>query len=350
MVSRQESVLSLVKFNKFFKQLNYDIGVTGKIQLSQYFDEVLDFEQWVDNVVEYVFFNPDPKILDLISALGSAETLKSYVEEGKSVMAESTYEALSKIVNSIAKLQSIVDENTKAAKGKFTSLPEAFAFQDAENLFQRAVQAGFLTSDFQPKGDTDLYTLKIIGFAIGDILKFTPRHKWSHFEELWNIDYVNKLSSLPISDKQYKRAMPLMNLYPEVDFNALVKPREDLFFTAAYGMRRVRTLYKELLINRYISKDTDYDDFLSIFNLGSNKIMKPVDWINDQRHLAYFIHLTFSKTNKECWSKTHACFTINGATPNVGTMKSGLVSLQRKSSFETYDPVLKRIASEYNNG
>ena len=56
MISRQEAVLSFVKFNKFFKQLNYDIGVTGKVHLSQYADELMEFEQWVDNVIEYVLF------------------------------------------------------------------------------------------------------------------------------------------------------------------------------------------------------------------------------------------------------------------------------------------------------
>ena len=45
MISRQEAVLSFVKFNKFFKQLNYDIGVTGKVHLSQYADELMEFEE-----------------------------------------------------------------------------------------------------------------------------------------------------------------------------------------------------------------------------------------------------------------------------------------------------------------
>ena len=168
MVSRQEAVLSFVKFNKFFKQLNYDIGVTGKVHLSQYADELMEFEQWVDNVIEYVLFNPDPKIIDLISALGSSEIIKNYAEEGKAVLEASTYDALSKVIDSTAKLLSLVNESIETSKGKFTSLPEAFAFQDAENLFLRAVKAGYLTSDFQPKGDTDLYTLKILGFAIGE--------------------------------------------------------------------------------------------------------------------------------------------------------------------------------------
>lgn len=83
MVSRQQAVLSYVKFNKFFKQLNYNIGVMGEIHLSGFADELLDFDQWVDDVVSYVHFNPDPIIIEQISALGSSDVLRDYIEEGK---------------------------------------------------------------------------------------------------------------------------------------------------------------------------------------------------------------------------------------------------------------------------
>lgn len=134
MVSRQEAVLSFVKFNKFFKQLNYDIGVTGKVHLSQYADELMEFEQWVENVIEYVLFNPDPKIIDLISALGSSEIIRNYVEDGKAVLEASTYDALSKVIDSTAKLLSLVNESIETSKGIFTSLPEAFCLPRCYNF------------------------------------------------------------------------------------------------------------------------------------------------------------------------------------------------------------------------
>jgi len=349
MVSRQQAVLSLVKFNRFFKQLNYHIGVMGKIQLSDFTEEMLNFDQWVDDVVTYVRFNPAPVIIDQISALGSSRVLSDYIEEGKAVLPANSYDALSRVIEATATLQSLVQESIEKAKGKFADLPEAFAYKNAADLFDRAVTGGFLTSTYQPKADTDIYMQKVIAFAIGELLKLTPRHKWSHFEVLWDIDYANKLSSVPISDRQFQRAAPIMALYPEVDFTALVKPKDDAFFTAAYGTRPVRMMYKELVRNGYISKETMVDDFLSIFNFGKHKTMKQVEWTNDQRHLAYFVYLAFTKTNKDCWVKAHACFTIKGAAPNIGSMKSGLVSLQSKNTFDNYDPVLKRIASEYNN-
>ena len=136
-----------------------------------------------------------------------------------------------------------------------------FANEEAAALFDRAVGAGFLTVEYQPKGDTDLYTLKFLAYAIGSILHLTTRHKWSHFEELWNISKNNKLSSLPVTEKLYKRAEKFMQLYPEVDFTKLTKPQEDLYFEASYGSHRVRDLYYELIEHGYIDSYTTPDAF-----------------------------------------------------------------------------------------
>ena len=59
---------------------------------------------------------------------------------------------------------------------------------------------------------------------------------------------------------------------------------------------------------------------------------------------------TFSKTNKDYWVKTVACFSVNGHAPHKGSLVTGLVAMQRKPNFGTFDVELKRIASKYNNG
>ena len=49
-----------MKFNKFFKQLAYDVSISGHVKLTPYFDELLNFEQWSNDVIEYITSNPDP--------------------------------------------------------------------------------------------------------------------------------------------------------------------------------------------------------------------------------------------------------------------------------------------------
>lgn len=76
MKTRQEVVLSFVKFNKFAKQLIYDICILGITKLSSYADELLNFEEWVDDVIAYANINPDPIILDKIVSLGSGNATR----------------------------------------------------------------------------------------------------------------------------------------------------------------------------------------------------------------------------------------------------------------------------------
>lgn len=347
---RQQAVLSFVKFNKFFKQLVNDIGITGNVQLTPYVDELLSFEQWKDDVLEYVRVNPDPIILDKITTLGSPVILENYILEGKDVLPPNTSDALKKVVSAVNEMNGLVHSCHQEAKGKYADLVEEFANEEAAALFDRAVKADYLTMDYQPKGDTDIFTLKILAFAIGVMLHLTTRHRWTHFEEQWSIDVSNKLTSVPIGEKQFKRAEKLMKLYPEVDFSALMKPKEDVFFDAVYGSKRVRTLYNELRNHGYISEETTVDQFLGIFNLSRSKTRKPVEWKSNQRKLSYFVYYALSPTNKDFWIKAQSCFTINGKAPHKGSMITGLVSLRSRSDYERYDLVLKRIASEYNNG
>ena len=350
MVTRQEAVLSFVKFNKFAKQLIYDICIGGNTKLTSYAEELLQFEQWKEDIMLYINFNPDPIIIEKIASLGSPEMLESYINDGKDTLPQNTLDALTGVVNAMYSIHDLCYNINQESKGKFRYLVDEFANEEAAALFDRAVSAGYLTAEYQPKGDTDNYTLKIIAFAIGELLHLTMRHKWSHFEEQWSINRANKLSTLPISERQFKRSGKLMQLYPEVDFTMLTAPNEDKYFDAAYGARRVRALYQELLDHGYISPDTTVEDFLSIFNLGNQTTRKPIEWMKSQQHLSYFIYYTFSKTNKDYWVKTVACFSVNGHAPHKGSLVTGLVAMQRKPNFGTFDVELKRIASKYNNG
>ncbi|WP_306572277.1 hypothetical protein [Segatella buccae] len=350
MKTRQEVVLSFVKFNKFAKQLIYDICIMGNTKLSLYADELLNFEEWVDDVIVYANLNPDPIILDKIASLGSPEMLEKYLKDGKNSISENTYDALTKVVNAMNSLHQTCYDINQEAKGKFKYLVDEFANEEAASLFDRAVSAGYLTAEYQPKGDTDLQTLKVLAFAIGEALHLTMRHKWSHFEEQWSIPYSNKLSSLPMSERQIKRTEKIKKLYPVVDFSTLTKLKEERYFEATYGSRRVRELYQELYKHGYISSDTTVEDFLSIFNLGDSSTRKPIEWTKSQRHLSYFILNAFSKTNKGYWIKAQTCFTVNGRLPHKGSMVSGMTALQKRPDYGRFDVELKRIASKYNNG
>ena len=159
----------------------------------------------------YINFNPDPIIIEKIASLGSPEMLENYINDGKDTLPQNTLDALTGVVNAMNSIHDLCYNINQESKGKFRYLVDEFANEEAAALFDRAVSAGYLTAEYQPKGDTDNYTLKIIAFAISELLHLTMRHKWSHFEEQWGINRANKLSTLPISERQFKRAGKLMH-------------------------------------------------------------------------------------------------------------------------------------------
>ena len=270
MVTRQEAVLNFVKFNKFAKQLIYDICIGGNTKLTTYADELLHFEQWKEDIMLYTSLNPDPIIIDKIAMLGSPEMLENYINDGKDTLPKTTYDTLSSVVQAMKSIHALCYDLNQESKGKFKYLVDEFAYEEAAVFFDRAVSAGYLTAEYQPKGDTDLYTLKLIAFAIGEMLHLTMRHKWSHFEEQWNIDKSNKLSSLPITEKQFKRNEKVMKLYPEVDFSELTQPNDERYFDAAYDSRRVRSLYQDLHDKGYTTPDLTPSESFCLIAIAAN--------------------------------------------------------------------------------
>ena len=340
-----------MKFNKFFKQLAYDVSISGHVKLTPYFDELLNFEQWSNDVIEYITSNPDPILIEKTSVLGSPVILEDYLLEGQDVLAQNIYDAVTKVVKAVNELNSTIYNLNRKAKGKYADLVNEFANEQAAELFDCAVCAGFLTRDYQPKGDTDMFTLKILAFAIGENLRLALRHRWAPFEEQWAINSnEQKLATIPIRLSQFNRAEKLMSLYPEVDFTALRKPKDDMFFKPVFGSKRVRKMYNDLCNHGYIHEGTTVDQFLGIFNLGTCSAWKPIEWKGDQRQLSYFVQLSLAPSNKNFWTIAQSCFTINGNPPNKESMKSGVVALKLNGKYDRYDLELKRIASEYNNG
>lgn len=151
MASRQEAVLSLVKFNKFFKDLTYNICISGNAQLSTYVDELLNFEQWAYDVKECATECADPIFFSKINMLGSPEMLENYLKDGKGIIPTNNFDALFKVVNSVKELLQLVEEENEKARGEYANLVEEFAFENAAGLFDRAVKAGYLTTEYQPR-------------------------------------------------------------------------------------------------------------------------------------------------------------------------------------------------------
>lgn len=107
-------------------------------------------------------------------------------------------------------------------------------------------------------------------------------------------------------------------------------------------------MYNELIKYKYIAPDTTLDVFNGIFDKA--KFVKPVEWIKEQRLLAYFLYLAFGKWNKKnLWVKGGKCFLINGKAPHIACFKSGYSSIKRLGWMDRFDTRLKAICEEFNH-
>ena len=102
----------------------------------------------------YINFNPDPIIIEKIASLGSPEMLENYINDGKETLPQNTLDALTGVVNAMNSIHDLCYNINQESKGKFRFLVDEFANEEAAALFDRAVSAGYLTAEYQPKGDT----------------------------------------------------------------------------------------------------------------------------------------------------------------------------------------------------
>lgn len=347
MNERQTAVLNLARFNKLVKELTYNICILGDVSLKDFAMELLDYEEWATSVLDYARKIQSPRFMEELYRLGKPKLLDDFLYESKGKIPDTEHEILSRIIEYLNDFDAIYQEYEKAAKGEFCQLVSLLANKEAMKLLDRSVKAGYLNKEYQPTAITDMYMLKIIAFAISKILQLPVRKTWATFEEQWHDAY--HLSDIPNSNIQFEASKPVMELYPEVDFNELINPK-DVYLTEKYGRDRVKAMFYELKRGGYIAKETPIDEFYSIFRLGKLNERVPVDWIKEQKLLVYFCYLAFSQTNNELWVKVQACFTINEKPINKESIKSCMVYLKKRKDFLTTDVRLRKIASDYVNG
>lgn len=347
--TRQEAVICLAKFNKFAKQIIYNVCALEELHLTDFACELFEYESWIEVVREYAMTTECSIFFESLNQLGKPKLLETYLYDNGNNLPDNYRIVLQSIIDAMNEFQDIYTSFNKKTKGKYSALVDGLDNEDVVILLKRSVKAGLLTSQYQPKGDTDIHTMKLIAFAIIDILGFTSRNSWALFERQWNLDEGHRLAPLEISDRQFKMNAHVLNLYPEVDFTKLTSPK-DVYFTNKYGMARIKEMYVALKRDGYIAKETTIDDFYSIFNVGKTNTRKLISWQKEQWTLVYYAYLAFSKSERFLWMKVHACFTIKGEVINRSSLKTCIMALKRKPNYNTLDFKLRKIASDYVYG
>ena len=348
-MNRQEVVIALAKINMMNKQVAYWMDLDQDVDN---IFKVLDIDkvpEWKDGIVEYMKNNQCHAVVNFTEKMFSIDYLKKTLKERKKRYLPSTIQQLTAFANAVEeiyKYSSIYYKMYKA--GPLGQLDDDIANEKTVELFTRAIEAGYLDSNYRPKKKTTNLQLKTIAWAVGKMLHLPMRKLWAPFERQWQ---SRKLSTLQMPEKFSQEVEDIKVLYPEVDYSPLTARKEDEFFKTPKDECRVEELFLALVAYGYIDRKTTYDQFKQIFGIkdAKSKPFKPVNWLKEQRNLTYFVHYTFGKTNKDIWVKAKNCFNVNGKIPNKGSMKSGIQALKRDwPEMEKYDPCLLTLAQQFN--
>lgn len=346
-MTRQDFVIKVAKINKILGELKYGIDIDTILDFSFLTPQLLMLAEWTADIQQYISQEPSPSLARQITSIGYTDEIKKYLAKHKEDITPTACVTL--LIDSIKRLQSLFEicrQYQREEKGQYKDLVETLANEQVATLLQRAVDAGLLDNHFQPTPDTKTLQLRVIAFAVSSICKF-PRI-YVDFEKQWSHTTSYRISTCSIPKYRTKFYEYAKSLYPEVDFSPLESSCGIETFYTPQSPEDITKMYNELIKYKYIAPDTTLDVFNGIFDKA--KFVKPVEWIKEQRLLAYFLYLAFGKWNKKnLWVKGGKCFLINGKAPHIACFKSGYSSIKRLGWMDRFDTRLKAICEEFNH-
>lgn len=347
-MNRQEAVITIAKINRQVKQIYYWIDMDMELGISTIDPEIVDLSTWVDQVYDFLKETPIILLAQQILKIGPVKSIEDYLNARNYTIDARIRPHVQAYTKSMHNLENLAKKIVAEQYSDYPDLVPGLANKEAADLLGRAVDAHLLDEKFMPLKDTTSAQLRVIAFAVGTLLKFPSRQLYYQFEKQWGCPSY-RVSTVPLP-KHYHcdKHLFAMSLYPEVNFAKITTSyKENNTIYTPQSIERIKRLYDDLIEFGYIDIATKFENFIGIFN--SEKFIKPVEWIAEQRFLTYFLWITFSKENaKDLWVKAMCCFRVQGHEPHKGTMSSSMSYIRRNKLLENYNSELKEISERFN--
>lgn len=346
-MTRPEVAIALATINRLNKTVAYWIDLGGNLDQIQSTEELSQVPLWREGILKFLKQQYCHSVVKYIMKMYCNNFLKDFLKEGADKCQPETYTLLNELSFSIDKLKEFAYIYYKMYKaGPFEMFVEELSNDKALELFKRVQKAGYLDVNFQPIPQVTPMQKKAIAWGIGQQVGLRWRIQWITFERQWKCD---RLGTVPMPECYSKQYEEIKQLFPEVDFSPLTAIKDQCFNTPT-DTSRVDELFLALITHEYIDRTTPIWQFRKIFSIEDEEghEFKPVNWIKEQRKLTYFLRYAMGEKSKDVWVKAQHCFTINGKTPNKGSLKSGFAALKRDHpDFERFDTCLRGIALHF---
>lgn len=320
-MERSRVVINIAKITQINRNLNYLLECNKGEEIdypTHLHPELNHIDDWAFEIQAYWRECKDPIIAEQIANIGSSGNFYKLLLGA--LMADDIRGAISRYVNVMGELRSEIKQHQEQSKGAYSMLPDELANDEAAMLLQRAVEAGYLTEDYQPGKHTSNAQLRFLAFGIGTALHL--KHKWEPFERLWNKD---KLPGVYIPSSKIVDFEDIIKLYDDVDFseisndqniaNAINKlternttktdedkiedPERSHYHSSADDKELLR-IFVELKNHKYISEDTKPEQWLYMCTGKENLkgYCAPIKWNKQQRLLVFLIDRMFGQSDE----------------------------------------------------
>lgn len=322
-MDRSKVVINIARITR----INRDLNVVLELYKGEEFDYTVELDSelsniglWALEIQEYWRECKETIIAEQIAQIGSSGNFYKLLIGGR--MSGEIRGAIKRYIKVMEELRAEIKQYQEQSKGAYSMLPDELANDEAAMLLQRAVEAGFLTEDYQPDIHTSNAQLRFLAFGIGTALHL--RHKWEPFERLWDKE---KLPGVYIPNSKSVDFEDIINLYPEVDFSEISKKfeinisneceiidptiSEPIHFCSTVSVSELKKVYRNLIDYKYLSDKNTLEQWLYFCTGKGEKHERPLLWNKGLNALALFIdRLLDSSNNNQKWGKAHTIFRI----------------------------------------
>lgn len=336
--TRQETAINIAVINKVSKQ----VATACKLQSDDLLDDALssgeDIPALASSIIDYIKEDRDPILYKQLMHLANTAPIRKYMRARSGYRKADKVMAIADAVERLDKFGN--DLYYHDGNSEYENLIPFFANEEAQGLLQRAVDAGLLKQDYQPRESTSRFQLKLIAICMMEILEYQHGSKWCYFEQLWEKDIARR--SIPLTKGMAINRVAV--LYPEVNLWGLILPKNNkLALKTDLTEEQARKLFKGLVHYGYLGTRTPVENFLSIMGFGEYPF-HTVNWIaTGQNSLVYFVKKVFGHKNSDLLKRMCDCFTVNGQPLNHGTIKTKSSYVDRNVDRFDFVPLLDKI-------
>ena len=181
-MNRQQAAIKIAKVNRFIKQMNYWSELGENIHPAAFGDDIYSMSAWVKEIQAYLRTDKNFLLLaDLIECVGDISVIDEYLGKRSRRMEEVMRQSLVGLSRNMKALLAECQELRKASKGCYFMLPDPLYNETAIGLLKRAVKADILNKEFAPSSKANYNNLKIVAYAVSQIMQFDRKHTYGYF-------------------------------------------------------------------------------------------------------------------------------------------------------------------------